>query len=77
MNLVELIQRVGVDNVKFQPLAQAITNITTNKRGESTVSFATKLLTATEVATGTARHEAFVLWMPADVLAKVRKELGL
>jgi hypothetical protein len=73
LSIVDLINGVGVDNVRVQFLDQAITNINTNKKGESNVTFGTKEITATEIAVGQSRQMALILWMPRAAVNRVHE----
>jgi hypothetical protein len=52
MTLPELLERVGADNINFQMLNAAMTNITATKR-DSKITFLTDALTPTHIATDT------------------------
>jgi len=77
MGIIELLQRVGERNVKAQLLSVAMTNISTNKRGVTRITFESEgeeTLTANEVGHGNARNVGVVLWIPAELAAKARRE---
>lgn len=52
MTLPELLEKVGADNINFQLLNQAMTNIST-KRAVSKITFETDAITTNHVAVGT------------------------
>jgi len=70
MTVKQVFERVanGKDDCAYQLLHEAMTNISTNKRGESTISFKSKELTATHVATDSDPVLGIVLWIPRDWL---------
>lgn len=76
MGIIELLQRVGEDNVKAQLLSAAMTDISTNRKGTTRITFETEAssLTANEVGHNNARNVGIVLWIPADLAAKARRE---
>jgi hypothetical protein len=74
MGIIELIQRVGEDNVKLQNLVESADVISTNKKGETRVSFWTDGITATESATGQFANVGLVLWLPKELVDKAKAE---
>lgn len=74
MGIIELLERVGENNVQLQNLVESMDGITVNKHGDSRVSFWTNGINPTEIAVGKARNVGLVLWLPTDLVEKARAE---
>jgi hypothetical protein len=77
MGLIELVTRVGEDNVKVQPMLESITNIRLRNRSrESVVTFVTgsDLLTPADLMNHSVRYRPLVLWIPEERVGKALKE---
>lgn len=72
LSLFALIEAVGVDNIRVQNLLQSMTDIRTDKRGDSKVTFGTDQINATQVATNTTRMMGIILWLPKDLIPRPR-----
>jgi hypothetical protein len=64
VNISELVQQVGLENIRVQYIDESMTDISTNKRSVSKVTFETNALSATEVAIGLPKMCGLVLWIP-------------
>ena len=73
LGIIELLTRIGEEHVFVQNVVENMTNITTDKRGVSKVTFVTPKLTAGEVM-GEPQHVGLVLWLPADLVKKAQAE---
>lgn len=69
MSLIELLQHVGLENVRFQPLASCMTAANTNKLGITKVTFETKEISTTDAVLETGKA-GFIIWIPKDKLPK-------
>jgi hypothetical protein len=68
-SIADLIQAVGVENVKFQPLNRSIASIQlVNKGKESKVAFFTDpaLISPDDAMRDKPRNVGFVLWIPQE-----------
>lgn len=61
--IISLLEFVGEDDVKMQPLAQCMTNISTVKGG-SRITFDTNQLSPTEVAMEKQKMTGLIVWVP-------------
>jgi len=66
MGIIELLTRIGEDNVRMQNLVESATNFQARKHGDTAVTFLTSEITTSEVASGSARHVGLVLWLPTE-----------
>jgi len=74
MSITELIKAVGGDAViQFQNLDTDMTNISTRKDGVSKVTFGTRAINATQVATDS-HKVGLVVWFSRDAVNKALKE---
>lgn len=65
MNLIELLQKVGVENVEVQPLNECVTNIVARKGGVHLVTFPTHQLTCRDVMVPDQSQKiGLVVWIP-------------
>lgn len=73
MGIVELLTRIGDENIKFQNLVNDMTDIAL-PNGASEVTFATdpRFISPNHVATGSVAHVALVLWLPKDLVQKAK-----
>ena len=76
MKLSELITRIGDENVIFQLLADSTTNVNTNKKGVSLITFATDQTNATAVLHDDGKI-GFVVWFPRPAFEAATKDLRL
>lgn len=65
MSIIELLNKVGIENVKVQPLNTSLTNSRETKHKDTELTFATNQLSTTDVAMGTGPI-GLVLWIPRD-----------
>ena len=72
LGIIELLQRVGEENVSLQFLAQSMDGITMARNGDARVTFVTHAINATEVAVGTPRNVGIILWLPAPLVEQAR-----
>lgn len=75
LGITELCRRVGDDNIKLQRLFESISNVRTNKRGDTSITFQTNQITATDFVNDNPKMVGFVIWMPKELVGKVRDEL--
>lgn len=70
MKLSELITKVGDENIKAQWIDESFTNIKTNKKGVTKVTFETTEATANEYAFDLSKMKkrGLVIWLPVDKL---------
>ena len=74
MGLINVIKAVGEEGIKVQYLANCMKGITTNKKGISTISFSTDVVTTDNVMRGNG-YVAMILWIPRDKAeAQVREQ---
>ncbi|AOK00149.1 hypothetical protein [Burkholderia vietnamiensis] len=71
MKLDELIQRVGVDNVAVQYLAESITG-GKQRRGYVEVSFGTDSISMRDIATGEWENVVFVVSIKREAFERAR-----
>lgn len=65
MNLLELIEAVGLDNIEIQNLNKGILNASVVK-GDTVIKFVTKSMTPTDLVLGT--KTGLVLWIDSSKL---------
>lgn len=68
MTIVEILQHVGLENVKIQRLDDSLVNSSTNKKGETKITFATNQINTTEIMYGRPKMHGLILWLPRDKL---------
>lgn len=76
LGIIELLQRVGEDEVRVQFLHSDMTDVRTNsKHTETHVTFATDpdIITATDVGRSEVRYVGMVVWMPAGLVEEARR----
>ncbi len=66
LGIIELLTRIGEEQVRLQNLIDSATNFETSKRGQTAITFLTQELTPSEVFSGQARSIGLVLWLPTD-----------
>jgi len=68
MKLSELIAKVGEGNIKAQWIDESFTDIKTNKKGETKITFRTTEATANEYAFDLSKMKkrGLVIWFPVD-----------
>jgi hypothetical protein len=71
MKLDELIQRVGVDNVGVQVLAESITSAK-QRRGYAEITFGTDCISMRDIATGEWENVVFVVSMKREAFEAAR-----
>lgn len=62
MTISDVLKAVGDDRILVQSLAECLTNITTNKKGVSRITFETREATANDFMRGTNRV-GLVVWI--------------
>jgi hypothetical protein len=67
LGIIELMTKVGEDNVRFQPLPTCLVKIV-QKRHDVEVTFATDAITPDEVAEGSSKNTCLIVWMPSDLV---------
>lgn len=67
MDIVQLVRKIGQENIKFQVLDQCITHAKVSK-GDTLVTFGTDVPIADLGMLGPAKKRALVLWVDADKL---------
>lgn len=71
LTLTELIRRVGGDDaIEYQNLLDDLHGARQRKHGVTELSFGTRQITTTEIATGDYRKVALVLWIDKAAMAK-------
>lgn len=73
MNIGELLATIGSENIKFQMLEVAMTNISTGKKC-SKITFETNALNATNVACNSG-PVGMIVWLPRDKYNAIVAEL--
>ncbi len=75
MKLSELISSIGDENIQVQSLLDALKSASTNTKGETTVSFFTKAVTANDLVFGgeKALRVGLIVWLPKDRVEALRK----
>ena len=68
MTIVELLNHVGLDNVRVQPLSPALKEAHLSKKGETLVTFYTREITPNDLLFGGKGTVGMILWLPADRL---------
>ncbi len=68
MKLSEIILAVGDEHIQLQNLLDSTADIRMMKNGDTKISFFTNQITATEVATASAKKLGLVIWLPWDRL---------
>lgn len=71
MTIIELIEKVGMENVRVQRLDTSMTDAAQRKDGATAITFLTKEISTTEAATGKARMHGLIVWLPKDKLFDV------
>jgi hypothetical protein len=64
IGLSEIVAAIGDDNIRLQSLASSITKATTKKNGDTTLTFLTNQVTASELMQGTPERTGLVIWLP-------------
>lgn len=74
---VQMLTRLGDDEIKFQNIAGSLTNISTNKKKEVKVTFVTgeEFITPGEVMSGNFRNIGFLLWLPREKVERIIAEI--
>ncbi len=76
LGIIELLTRIGEENIKLQNLVESATNFALRgKRGhqETAITFLTDQMTPDEIFRKQPRHVALVLWLPTDLVEAARK----
>lgn len=73
LGIIDLLTRCGEEKLRVQFVGPSMTNITTNKRGESRITFATDQLTANDVMGGTGMM-GIIVWVPAEDVQRAKDE---
>lgn len=73
---VELLTRIGDDNIKLQNVLSNMTNIVEKKNGDVQITFVTgkMFVTPNEVARGEFRHVGLLLWLPKKMVDEIFAE---
>lgn len=74
LGIIELLTRIGEDNIRLQNLVESATNFQSRKRGATAITFLTNQMNPDEVFRNTPRHVGLVLWLPAELVEKARKD---
>lgn len=77
LGIIELLTRVGEDNVGIQNLVECSTRFRARgKRGERhcAVTFLTDQITPTHVMAGKMPKVGLVVWLPTDLVEQARKD---
>lgn len=74
LGIIELLTRIGENNVRLQNLVESATNFEERKKGGTAVTFLTDGINTTEVAIGKARNIGLVVWLPTELVAKACAE---
>lgn len=76
MTIIELIEKVGLENVTLQPLERDLQSVQTSKKQKCTlITFGTHAITPTDIVIDNpSRKVGFVLWFPKDKLPSVDSE---
>ena len=76
LGIVELLTRIGDDQISFQELIGSATNFQARKKPSphTAVTFLTDQITPSEVMAGKPRRVCLVVWLPAELVEKARKE---
>lgn len=75
LGLLELVRRVGEDNIRIQNLLECATNLRTRKGGYCEVAFLTKEITP-NAGIGRADRLGLVVWFPMADIEKINRELA-
>lgn len=72
MKLSELITAVGDENIRLQRVDESMTNISTNKKGISKVTFETDAVSAGDfMGDNIAPMHGLIIWLPRDKLPAI------
>ena len=74
LGIIELLTRIGEENVRLQNLLESATNFQARKQGTTAITFLTNQMHTTEVVHGPPKMMGLVLWLPADLVEKARRE---
>jgi hypothetical protein len=74
LGIIELLTRIGEENVCLQNLVESATNFQARKRGHTAITFLTNQMTPTEIVHGPPKMVGLVLWLPAALVEKGRRE---
>lgn len=72
LGIIELLTRIGEDNVRLQNLMESATNFTRRKRGFTAVTFLTREIDPNEVFHSNPRQVGLVIWLPSERVDAVR-----
>ena len=72
--LVELLTKIGNDNMEYQRLGRCMTNIKSKKGEGSQVTFVTEAITPSSALSNTGK-EALIIWVDKSVLSAAHKEV--
>lgn len=75
MTIIDLLQRAGVDNIKYQMLLSSLCNISTNKRGVSRITFETDQINASDVLANDGDWVGIVVWVPGRTIEEARRKI--
>ncbi len=75
MELSKYITQIGEEKLKCQWIDQSFTDIKTNKKGLTKVTFETNVITANEYAFDLSKMKmrGMVIWIPVDEMKKIEK----
>lgn len=77
LSIIELLEQVGVDRVRVQPLMEVLTNVRSRKRGGTEVSFMTdSSIFAPFDVLDTPRNVGLIVWLPEPDVARVRSGIN-
>lgn len=72
LGIIELLTRIGEDNVRLQNLLETATNFASRKRGFTAITFLTKEMTPSQVMSGKPDKVGLVVWLPTDLVEKAK-----
>lgn len=72
--MLEVINKVGIENMSFQKLSDCASGqISTNKKGVTTISFKTDAVSCGDFVTGRAKRIGIILWLDTEKLNEALK----
>ena len=74
--VMHLLELVGEESLKVQFLTRCMTNITTNKKNISKITFETEVLNANQVAHNDDAPVGVIVWIPRQNYQQAVKEMN-
>jgi hypothetical protein len=74
LGIIELLTRIGEENVCLQNLLESATSVEARKRGQTAITFLTNQMNPSDLVQATPTKIGLVLWLPADLVEKARQE---